>query len=264
MRNMLAAVAIAAVAAIAGPALAEIKTKEIEYKHGDVTLQGFLAYDDAVQGKRPGVIVFHEWWGMDNYARSRARQLAELGYVAFAADMYGRGVTADTAQQAGQLAGKLDSDRALLRERAAAGLNVLTDQPQTDASRLGAIGYCMGGKVALELARSGADLDAVVSFHGSLGTPMPAKAGTFKPMVLIANGADDTFVSEEEKEKFYAEMNAAKVDFMFVDYAGAVHSFTNPGADKHGIPGVKYNEKADRRSWAGMRQVFDEAFGAAR
>lgn len=260
MRSVVAAVAIAVVAVLAAPAAADIKTQEIEYKHGDVVLQGYLAYDDAVQGKRPGVVVFHEWWGLNGYTRLRAEQLAKLGYVAFAADMYGKGVEAKTAVDAEKLAGTLDKDRATLRARAAAGLKVLADQPQTDATKLAAIGYCMGGKVALELARSGADLDAVVSFHGALGTPMPATAG-FKPSVLVCNGADDNFVSAEEKARFLEEMKAAKADFVFVDYSGAVHSFTNPDADKRNIPGVKYNEKADRRSWEHMQDHFKEAFG---
>lgn len=262
MRSRVAALAGAVVAAVAGQALAEIKTQAIKYQHGDVALEGYLAYDDAVQGKRPGVVVFHEWWGLNGYSKSRAEQLAKLGYVAFAADMYGQGVTADTPDAAGKLAAKMYSDTAAMRERAAAGLKVLAEQPQTDATKLAAIGYCMGGKVALELARSGADLDAVVTFHGALSTEKPAEAATFKPKVLVNNGADDTFVSAEEKAKFYQEMKAAKADFVFVDYAGAVHSFTNPESDKRGIPGIRYDEKADRRSWAAMRRMFDEAFGA--
>jgi len=264
MRTILAAIAVFSVAMFTSQALAEIKTKVIEYKHGDVVLQGFLAYDDAATGPRPGVIIFHEWWGLNGYAKSRAEQLAKLGYVAFAADMYGKGVVTESPQEAGKLAGKLYSDTASMRDRAVMGLKVLATQPQTDAKKLAAIGYCMGGKVALELAREGAPLAAVVSFHGGLSTEVPARAETFKPKVLICNGADDAFVSSEEKAGFYAEMKAAKADFVFTDYAGAVHAFTNPGAGSYGIPGVQYNEKADTRSWAAMLRMFDEAFGVGR
>lgn len=260
MKSMLLAFATLLLA-MATTARAAIKTQEIEYKDGDTVLQGFLAYDDSVTGKRPGILVCHEWWGVNDYTRSRAQQLAQLGYVAFALDMYGKGVVTDNPAEAQKLATKLYSDSSALRRRAAAGLKVLADQKNVDPSKLAAIGYCMGGKVALELARSGADLRALVSFHGALSTDTPARPGDLKPHILICHGADDTFISPEEQSKFLQEMKDAKADFEFVQYAGAVHGFTNPNADKYNIPGLKYNKKADERSWAHMQRVFNEAFG---
>jgi dienelactone hydrolase len=245
------------------PTLAAVKTQKIEYKHGDTVLEGFLAYDDAAQGRRPAVLVCPEWWGLNDYIRGRAEQLAKLGYVAFAADMYGQGITTTDPKEAGRLAGAIYKDPALMRERVAAALKVLTDQKMVDGTKVAAIGYCFGGKCALELARSGADLAVVVSFHGDLSTTMPAQAATFRPHVLVCNGADDQMVSAEAKQKFEDEMRSAKADFVFIDYANAVHAFTNPKADSFGIPGIKYNETADRRSWAAMRQMFDEVMGPA-
>jgi dienelactone hydrolase len=206
------------------------------------------------------VLVCPEWWGLNDYPKSRAEQLAKLGYIAFALDMYGKGVKTEDAGEAGKLAGALYKDSKLLRERASAGLKVLTDQPNVDASKVAAIGYCFGGKVALELARSGADLAAVVSFHGALSTDAPAK-GALKPRILICNGADDTFIKPEDRAAFLKEMKDAKADYVFIDYAGAVHAFTNPTADSHNIPGIKYNQAADRRSWQHMMDLLAEVFG---
>ncbi len=246
---------------LALPAMSAIKTEKIEYKDGDLVLEGYLAYDDALTGKRPGILVCHEWWGNNDYSRGRAEQLASLGFVAFALDMYGKGVTTEDPKKAGELAGALYGDAATLRRRAAAGLKVLTDNPRVDAHKVAAIGYCMGGAVALELARSGADLAAVVAFHGSLKTREPAQPGAIKAKVLACNGADDAFVSAEERAAFEKELKDAGVDFVIVNYAGAVHAFTNPGADAHHIPGIAYNEKADKRSWQHMLDLFAEAFG---
>lgn len=248
----------------AAPARAEIKTQEIDYKDGDLALRGFLAWDDKAGGaeKKPGVLVIHEWWGHNQTARDKAMTLAELGYVAFALDMYGKGVSADKPDAAQKLATPFYSDRALMRSRAAAGLKVLLDQKNVDPKRVAAIGYCFGGSCALELARSGADLAAVVVFHGGLSTPTPSDAKNIKGKVLICNGADDGFVKPEEKAAFHDEMRNAKVDYIFIDYAGALHAFTNPNAAKFGIPGIAYNEKADKRSWEHMKLLFAEAFGA--
>jgi len=243
---------------LAAAARAELKTEELEYKDGDAVLRGYLAYDDALEGKRPGVLIVHEWWGHDDYVRRRAEQVAKLGYVAFALDMYGKGVVAKTPQEAGPLAGKFRRDR----KRSAAGLAALAAHPRVDARRIAAMGYCFGGAVALELARSGADVKAVVSFHGSLATDRPADAATLKAKVLVCNGADDTFVSAEEIAAFEKEMREAKADYQIVHYGGAVHSFTNPDADKRGMKGVAYNAAADRRSWELMRAFFLEVFGA--
>jgi dienelactone hydrolase len=214
-----------------------------------------------VSGRRPGVLVCHEWWGNNDYSRGRAEQLAGLGYVAFALDMYGKGVTTEDAKKAGELAGALYSDPELMRRRASAGLKVLAGNARVDAHRIAAIGYCMGGSVALELARSGADLAAVVSFHGGLDTKQPAGAGTIKAKVLVCNGADDAMVPAEKQAAFQKEMKDAGVDFVFINYAGARHAFTNPHADAHKIPGIAYNEKADKRSWQHMLDLFREVFG---
>ena len=232
----------------------------VEYKDGDVTLKGYLAYDDAKPGKRPGVLVIHEWWGLNEYAKSRAEQLAKLGYVAFAADMYGDGFVTTSAEEAGKHAGQFKEDRVAGRRRIRAGLAVLQQQKLVDAHRIAAIGYCFGGTSVLELARSGADVAGVVSFHGGLATPLPAKAGEVKAKVLVCHGADDAFESPAEIAAFQQEMREAGADWRMIYYGGALHSFTNPQSGKFGIPGVAYNEKADRRSWADMQQFFAEIF----
>ncbi len=245
---------------IATGAQAEVRTERIEYKHGHTLLEGFLAYDDTVTGKRPGVLVVHEWWGLNDYAKRRAEQLARLGYVAFCLDMYGKGkVTADP-KVAGEWAGVFRNDRPLGRARAAAGLEVLKSRPQVDPARIAAIGYCFGGTVVLEMARSGADLKGVVSFHGGLATPTPADARNIKGKVLVLHGADDLFEQPSEIAAFQEEMRQASVDWQMVYYGSAVHSFTNPESGKAGIKGVGYNEAADRRSWLAMRNFFDEIF----
>lgn len=247
-------------ALMATGAQAAIRTEKVVYRQGDTELVGFLAYDDAVTGRRPGVLVAPEWWGLNDYAKRRAEQLASLGYVAFAIDMYGKGKTTADPKEAGRLAGTFRSDRQLMRARATAGLDVLKGRPQADPARLAAIGYCFGGTVVLELARSGADLKGVVSFHGGLATPNPADAKNIKGKVLVLHGADDTFESPAEIAAFQEEMRQARVDWQMVFYGGAVHSFTNPDADKAGIKGVAYNEAADRRSWRAMQDFLAEIF----
>ena len=242
-------------------ALADIQTKDIEYKDGDVVLQGTLAWDDSVKEKRPGVLVVHEWWGCNDYTKSRAKQLAALGYVAFACDMYGKGVTTTDPAQAGKLAGAIRKDQAAYRARAAAGLKVLADQPNVDASKLGAIGYCFGGTTVLQLACSGADVKAVVAFHGGLFKPTAEDAKAVKGTVLICNGAADTFIAPDDRKALLEAFETNGVDYVFVDYAHAVHTFTNPDAGKAGMPGVAYNEKADKRSWQAMQDLFREKFG---
>ena len=247
-------------ALMATGAQAEIRMERIEYRHGDTVLEGYLAYDDGVTGKRPGVLVVHEWWGVNDYVKRRAEQLARLGYVAFALDMYGKGISTTDPKEAGRLAGLFRNDRPLGRARAAAGLNVLKSRPQVDPARIAAIGYCFGGTIVLEMARGGADLKGVASFHGGLATPNPADARNIKGKVLVLHGADDTFESPAEIAAFQEEMRQAKVDWQMNYYGGAVHSFTNPDAGKAGIKGVAYNEAADRRSWQAMRTFFDEIF----
>ncbi len=240
---------------------AEIKTQEIDYKDGDVQLQGFLAYNDVAPGNAPGVLIVHEWWGHNDYARMRAKQLAELGYVAFALDMFGKGVKADNPTDAGKLAGQFYNDRNLMRSRATAGLNVLKSQKMVDPQRIAAIGYCFGGSTVLELARGGAPLSAVVSFHGGLDFPDTVAAKNIKCKVLVCTGADDPIVPPEKVDAFEKQLKDAKVDYQINIYGGAVHAFTNPEADKKNLPGIAYNEKADKRSWDAMMGLFKEAFG---
>jgi len=239
---------------------AEIHTESVEYRHGDTILEGFLAYDSSVSGKRPGVLVVHEWWGNNSYSKRRAEQLAGLGYIAFALDMYGKGVIAKDAKEAGKLVGMYKNDRKLMRTRANAGLEVLRRHKLTDASRVAAIGYCFGGTTVLELARSGAPLSGAVCFHGTLDTPFPDDAKNIKGKVLVLTGGDDRFVPPEQVAAFEDEMRKGGVDWQINAYSGAVHGFTNPdnGGDKS--TNIAYNEKADKRSWEAMKSFFDEIF----
>lgn len=253
------------VAALASIADGAIRTEKIEYEHGGKTLEGMVAWDDARPGKRPGVLVVHEWWGLNDYARERAKQLAELGYVAFALDMYGKGMVADSPDEARSLATPFYADRSLMRGRATAGLQQLASHPLVDPERLGAIGYCFGGTVVLELARSGAELDGVVSFHGGLvlGEEEGGDATKIKAELLVCNGADDPMVPDEQRRAFRKAMDDADVTWTFVEFSDAVHSFTNPEADKRQMNGVAYNERADRQSWDMMRSLFERVFKPA-
>ena len=248
------------------PALAGVQSKLVEYKHGEVVLEGYLAWDDGASetDKRPGIVVCPEWWGNNEYARGRAEKLASLGYVALAIDLYGKGKLTTDAKQASAWSGELYGDPALMRARARAGLDQLLAQPMVDGTRLAAIGYCFGGTVALELARTGADLDAVVAFHAgklsSLGEPQDN--ARIKGAVLACHGQADAFVPDEELARFHDQMKSAEVYYQFVSYPGAVHAFTTPAADAAGIKGVAYDARADEHSWATMRCFFDLAFGA--
>ncbi len=241
---------------------AAIRSETVEYKQGDATLEGYLAYDDAIKGARPGVLVVHEWWGINDYIRKRTEQLAALGYTAFAADIYGKGNRAKTREEAMALAGKFRSgnDRTLLRARANAALDVLKKNPMVDPKRIAAIGYCFGGTAALELARSGADVAGVVSFHGGLATPNPDDAKNVKAKVLVLTGADDPSVKPEQVMAFEDEMRKAGVDWYLVSYSNAVHGFTNPDNGTDNSRGAAYNEKADKRSWEAMKDFFEEIF----
>jgi dienelactone hydrolase len=242
---------------------AKVVTTRIDYQQGGIALQGLLAYDDSVTTPRPGIVIFPEWWGLTDYPSHRAEQLAELGYVAFAADMYGKGVATEDPAEAGKLSNKLYDDPKLLRARAQAGLDVLKKDSHVNPQKLAAIGYCFGGACALELARSGADLLAVVSFHGSLTTAHPEDAKNIKGKILICTGGDDAFVPDAQVAAFEDEMRKADVDWTVITYGGAHHAFTNPDADKHNIPNISYNARADRRSWVAMRLMFDGVFGTA-
>lgn len=255
-----ATAAILAALFLASAASAAIHTETVQYKQGDTTLKGYLAYDDSAQGRRPGVLVVPEWWGLTDYAKHRAQMLAQLGYVAFAADMYGDGKTTNDVKEAGQWAGALKGNRQLLRQRVRAGLDALKARPQVDPGKTAAIGYCFGGTSVIELARSGAQLGGVVSFHGGLDSPDPSAGANIKCRLLICHGANDTFESPEDIAAFEKELKDHHVDWQMNIYANAVHSFTNPEADKHGIPGVAYNHEADVRSWQAMQLFFHDLF----
>ncbi len=239
---------------------AKVRGEIVEYKQGDTALEGYLAFDPAVKGSRPGVLVVPDWMGVTDYAKARADQLAGLGYVAFLADVYGKGVRPRNSQEASAEAAKYYKDVQLFRARVRAGLDYLAHRPETDASRLAAIGYCFGGGGALELARSGAPLKGVVTFHGRLGTPNPADAKNIKAKILVLHGADDPYVKPEEVKAFMDEMRAAGVDWQLVYYSGAVHAFTIKSSGNDPSKGAAYNEAADRRSWVAMEDFFDEIF----
>ena len=234
------------------PLHAAIKSEIIEYKQGDTTLEGVLIYDDAVKGPRPGVLIVHQWLGITDYEKGRAKQLAELGYVAFCADIYGKGVRPKDTKEAGVEATKYKTDRKLLRARANAGLDVLKKSDHVDAKHVAAIGYCFGGTTVIELARSGADVAGVVSFHGGLDSPTPADGKNIKGKVLACHGADDPFVPAKDLAAFEDEMRQANVDWTLIKYGGAVHSFTQPMAGNDNSKGAAYNEKADHRSWKAL------------
>ncbi len=246
---------------LAGIAEAKMITKTVEYRQADTVLEGFLAYDDSVSGKRPGVLVVHEWNGLGDYVKKRAQQLARLGYVALCADIYGKGIRPGTVEAAAKEAAKYrGADRSLLRARALAGLEKLRRQPMVDSDRIAAIGYCFGGTAVLELARSGADLRGVVSFHGGLDTPNAADAKNIRGKVLVLHGADDPHVPPPQVAAFEDEMRKGGVDWQMVLYGGAVHSFTNTGSGNDPSKGVAYNKKADLRSWEAMMTFFKEIF----
>ena len=253
-------VSIIAVLFFAVTVRAEIRTEVVEYKQGDAVLEGYLAYDDAVKGKRPGVLIVHEWMGVNPYVKKRAEQLARLGYIAFAADIYGKGVRPKNSDEAAAESKKYKTDRQLMRDRVNAGLALLKNHKLADTKRTAAIGYCFGGTTVLELARSGADVNGIVSFHGGLDSLNPNDAKNIKGKVLALHGGDDPFVPAEQVAAFQDEMRKAGVDWNMVIYGGAVHSFTNPESGNDNSKGAAYNEKADKRSWEDMRQFFSEIF----
>ena len=245
-------------------AQAAIHTENVEYKHGDDVMEGYLAYDDAVTGTRPGVLIVHQWMGLTPYEKKRAEQLAELGYIAFAIDMYGKGIRPANREEAAAQAGKIGGDYLLQRSRAQAGLDVLKKHELTDTSRVAAIGYCFGGKTVLELARSGADIAGVVSFHGTLNTSAPAQPGAIKAKVLVLHGHDDPHVTPDGVLAFQKEMTDAGADWYMTIYGGAVHSFTQKEAGDDPSTGSAYNKKADKRSWKAMKSFFKEIFRGKR
>ena len=246
---------------LCGVVLAKVKTDKVEYKQGDTVLQGYLSYDPDVQGKRIGILVVPDWMGVSDKARMRGEMLASMGYVALVADVYGKDVRPKDGKEASAEAGKFYADRALFRSRVRAGLEYLSSQAQTDPQNLGVVGYCFGGAGARELARSGAPVKAIVTFHGGLATPHPEDAKNIKGRVLVLHGADDPFVKQTDVTAFMDEMRKGGVDWQLVQYGGAVHSFTDKTAGDDNSKGQAYNENADRRSWKAMTDFLTEVFG---
>jgi dienelactone hydrolase len=257
---------LVAVAAFAAACPAAVVTVTVPYADGDAKLQGFVAYDDAAgTAKKPGILVCPEWWGLNDYAKSRTKQLAALGYVAFAVDIYGDGKTTKDFAEAGKYATIYKNDRLLMRKRAEAGLAALKAQPGVDPDKLAAVGYCFGGTVALELVRAGDPLVGIAVFHGGLA---PGNDKDGKPLtltkttthILVQQGADDPFVKAPEVQGFLDEFRAAGADYQLIQYSGAVHAFTNPDNGTDNSKGIAYNAVADKRSWAAMQTFFGEIF----
>lgn len=243
--------------------MANVRTETLSYAAGGRTLQSHLAWDADRTDRRPGVVVFGEWWGLNEHIKRRARELAGLGFVALAADVYGDGRTAGDAKEAGALMNGLFADMASTSERVQAAVDTLAARPEVDAERLGAMGYCLGGALALHAARLGLDLKGVVSFHGSLDRTHAAKPGDVKAKVLVCHGGADQFVSAEQVQAFKQEMRELGVELKFVVYPGALHGFTNPEATEkgkaNGLP-LAYDENADKRSWEEMQAFWSRVF----
>lgn len=246
------------------PAFASIKEIPVKYTDGETPMRGFVVYDTAVKGRRPGIIIVHEWWGITTHIHREAYRLARHGYTAFIADMYGDGRTADNPDDAGALSGGVMNNAKAMESRFNAAREQLSNQPTVDPTRIGAVGYCFGGAVVLNMARAGADLAGVVGFHASLGLNTPAPApGTVKAKILVLNGADDPFVKKEEYAKLKGDMDAAKADYRVVEYPGAVHAFTNPEATalgkKFNLP-LRYDAKVNREAEDEASRFFAATF----
>lgn len=248
---------------LSAAARAEIRGQEVSYSDGSVTMKGYIAYDDAIAGKRPGVLVVHEWWGHNDYARSRARMLAAMGYTALAVDMYGDGKTASHPSEAGAFAAEVRKNLPLARARFEAAMEALRKHPTVAADQIAALGYCFGGSVVLEMARLGLDLDAVVSYHGSLALTTPAEPGRIKAKVAVFTGADDPMIPPAQVDAFRNDMTKAGARLTLVSYPGVKHSFTNPEADRlaarFGLP-LAYDPAADQDSWAQTARLLQEVF----
>ena len=245
-------------------AQAVIQEEAVTYKDGDTVMKGFIVYDDATKAKRPGIVVVHEWWGITKHVRDEARKFAALGYTAIVADMYGDAKTADNPKDAGALSGAVRKNPAAMQSRFNAAKDLLSRHATVDASKIGASGYCFGGSVVLDMARAGSDLKGVAAFHAGLGAAGPAAAtGKVKSKVLVLNGADDPFIKPDSVEAFKKEMDAAKVDYRYLNYPGAVHAFTNPEATEKGkqfnLP-LAYHAEADKQSKAEAAKFFTSVF----
>jgi dienelactone hydrolase len=243
-----------------GQSRAAVKMEPIDYRQGGVVLEGFLAYDDSLTGKRPGILVFPQFKGVSEHEKSAAQRLAELGYVAFVGDIYGKGVFYEDRAEARAAANKYFENRPLVRARVTAALDEIRKNPLVDTGKVAAIGYCFGGMAALELGREGADIAGLVTFHGDLATPTPEDAKNIKGRVLALHGADDPIVPPPMVAAFEKEMRDAEVDWQLVSYGGAVHAFTEPDDPRGSRQSVAYNEKADKRSWIAMKDFFRELF----
>ncbi len=262
MTSRLPVAVVAALCLLGTTAGADVKSKVVDYKQGSTPLQGFLAWDDAAKGKRPGIIVVHEWWGQNQHARDSALRLAKQGYVAFALDMYGKGKVTTHPKDAQAFMAEATKDPKAMDARFKAALDILEKDPHVDPNKIGAIGYCFGGGVVLNEARQGADLKAVATFHGALRTDNPAKPGAVKPRLLVMTGAADPMVTPEQVEAFKKEMTEAGAKFEVIIYPGAKHAFTNRDAAKAGMDALAYNADADKKSWAEMVRVFKQVFGS--
>lgn len=244
-------------------AQAGLQTRDIEYTQNGTTLKGYLAYDDAVKEKRPGILVVHEWWGHNEHARDRARMLAEIGYTALAVDMYGNGKTADHPEKAGEFMSAAFKNWEISRARFNKAKELLQSQKTVDPERIGAIGFCFGGAVSIRMARGGADLDGIVAFHSAL--PLEPAITNMKASVLVINGSKDAFLKPEAVGTFSSQMVEGNVDFTYLNLAGIKHSFTNRRADEFDkrfkIGNLEYNKFADERSWAAMQKFFQRIFG---
>jgi dienelactone hydrolase len=240
---------------------AKVVTKTVAYDYEGKKMQGYLAYDDAKSAQRPAILVVHEWWGLNDYTKSRTRQLAGMGYVAFAADMYGGGKTTSDAKEAEAWSSEVGGQPGQLAARSKAALDVLRKQSQSNPEELAAIGFCFGGTTVLQLAYSGVPLKSAVTFHGGLVVPTDEQAHKIRSTVLVLHGAEDTFITPETIDGMRKALDAAKVDWYMVSYANAVHAFSNPDADKYNIPGIGYNKKAADRSWDEMARLFHAQFG---
>ena len=245
---------------VAVTAHAAIRTQTFDYMEGPTVLEGFIAWDDAKAGKRPGVVVYPQWTGPSDHERSAVVDLAKLGYVAMAADVYGKGIHPAAPKDAGIMMGKFLKDRTLLRSRVKAAYDRLLRDPHVDPTRIAATGYCFGGAAALELGRQGAKVAALVSFHGDLSNPTPADATNIKGHVLILHGADDPVVPPAEVDAFKAEMKAAGTDLVFVSYSGTRHGFTMPSSGTDNTQSSAYNPVSARRSWMAMRDFLQASF----